>query len=302
MMGVWNQGVNPSRQSLNSLGAMRSCATLTSARQEWPTIATSEPTSIAFKRSAIVPRSGTSGGLGPVVREGGNVVEQVDAADLDQSEDGRHLITNGLKRARANVPSPVDQLIRRARISKWMMGAGSAAIAGPHRHHAHGRVLVQPPAQPDAQAPAQGRTGGASISSVELPAPVCQRSGQFGVVLIGVKTEGWGPHLVYGRPPVGPLHNPVVTLHEHGQVATASARARRLAELYASPLASRPEGTVAVGGQRLLRKRAAASLSDRLRHYILAVDPKLQLSSPTGTRWQRPDLKPIEHPSTLRGT
>lgn len=94
---------------------------------------------------------------------------------------------------------------------------------------------------------------------MDLPPQVCQCSGQFGVVLIGVERERWGPHPVHGHLPVGPLHDPAVPLHEHGQVATASARALRLAQHHTSPLAGRPEGTATVGGQRLLRKRPAAS-------------------------------------------
>ncbi|MCX4431152.1 MULTISPECIES: hypothetical protein [Streptomyces] len=55
-----------------------------------------------------------------------------------------------------------------------------------------------------------------------------------------------------------------MALHEDGQVATAPAGALRLAQHYTSSLAGPPEGTVAVGGQRLLRKRAATSLADHL--------------------------------------
>lgn len=99
---------------------------------------------------------------------------------------------------------------------------------------------------------------------MDLPPTVCQCSGEFGVVLIGVEMKRWGPHLVNGHLPLGPLHDPAVALHEDGQVATAPAGALRLAQHYTSPLAGRPEGTVAVGGQRLLRKRAATSLADHL--------------------------------------
>ncbi|MER7184329.1 hypothetical protein ABT404_33510 [Streptomyces hyaluromycini] len=66
-----------------------------------------------------------------------------------------------------------------------------------------------------------------------------------------------------------------MTLHEHGQVATAAARALRLAQHHTSPLARRPEGTVTVGGQRLLRERAATRLTDRLCQHFRAVDPEL---------------------------
>ncbi|MEY2244016.1 hypothetical protein AB8A21_13970 [Streptomyces sp. BF23-18] len=91
-----------------------------------------------------------------------------------------------------------------------------------------------------------------------------------------------------------------MTLYEHGQVATASARALGLTQHNTSSLAGCPEGTLAIGRQCLLGKRAAASLSDRGRHHFLAIDPERQLGSPSGAWWQHADLKPIEHPSTLR--
>ncbi|MEU2998259.1 hypothetical protein ABZ684_11860 [Streptomyces sp. NPDC006995] len=59
-----------------------------------------------------------------------------------------------------------------------------------------------------------------------------------------------------------------MTLHEHGQVATASARALGLTQHYTSSLGGRPEGTLAIDRQCLLDKRAAASLSDRGCHHF----------------------------------
>ncbi|MFJ6463156.1 hypothetical protein ACIQM0_19330 [Streptomyces sp. NPDC091387] len=75
-----------------------------------------------------------------------------------------------------------------------------------------------------------------------------------------------------------------MALYDHGQVATASARALGLTQHYTSFLAGCPEGTQAIGRQRLLGKRAAASLSDHRCHHILAIDPARQLGSPSGAR------------------
>jgi hypothetical protein len=127
----------------------------------------------------------------------------------------------------------------------------------------------------------------------------CKRSGEFGVVLIGVEVKNRRTRLIYGHLPVGPLHDPAVTLHEYGQVATASARALGLTQYYTSSLAGRPQGSLALSRQRLLRKRAAASLADRRCHHFFAIDPERQLGRPSEAWWQHTDLKPIEHPSTL---
>lgn len=111
-----------------------------------------------------------------------------------------------------------------------------------------------------------------------------------------------GAHLINGHLPIRPLDNATVPLHEHRQTAAAASRALRLPQHNPTPLEGRPQRAVTVGGQRLRRKRAAASLTDRPRDHFLAVDPELQLGSPSRTRRQHDDLKAIEHPTSLRGS